>query len=87
MTQSLLLLTKYYTKHLSAHSAHARYATDPYLLKSTAKMEFRTAALIMPTGLPIHAILSLFPHWMPLKSSLLSLGRVPRLLAPLRRVH
>jgi hypothetical protein len=39
--------------------------TGPYLLKSTAKMEFRTAALIMPTGLPIHAILSLFPHWMP----------------------
>jgi hypothetical protein len=61
--------------------------TGPYLLKSTAKMEFHTAALIMPTGLPIHAILSLFPHWMPLKSSLVSLGRVPRLLAPLRRVH
>src|SRR6266403_4007074 len=60
--------------------------TDPYLLKSTAKMESRMVAPIMLTGSPIHATLTLILHWMSLKSSLPSLGRAPHLLAPLRRV-
>ena len=34
------------------------------LLKSTAKMESRIAALIMPTGLPIHVIHTIRSYWM-----------------------
>src|ERR1700722_2787754 len=60
---------------------------DPYLLKSIAKMEFRMVAPTMPTGLPILANLTLLLHWISLKSSLPSLSRVLRLLAPLRKVR
>src|SRR5258708_10759303 len=49
-------------------------------------MEFRMVAPIMPTGPPIRATLTLLRR-MSLKSSLPSLGRVPRLLAPLRKVR
>src|SRR6266851_8026195 len=61
--------------------------TDPYLLTWTAKMAFHMVVPAIRIELPILAILTQLLHWMDLKPSPPSLGKVLPLPAPLRKVR